>query len=564
MPGSLVRRRRPGPEPRCAPCRVAGSRTRALAGGVRHDRPGCRTRRPGRRAGRRAAAPAGRRAGRPPGAASAVRRGPRPAATAASRPAAGIGDQHVGPSAEPRPATPAGRRSRRRRGGRHTGQQAARQSVARASARSSRPTPGGGCRRDLAAGAALDGHDEVPPGRPEAACIAPIVAMWRACSTPTPGSDQRCTLDPTPTTTETPRDRQRHTRPCPSPTACGGDRASPDAAAHEARLARHRAPPDDRRLRRLPQPPLLRRPVHVRATSSTTTATRRTSSARSEVFRIPVVGAILRGAEQIPVYRNTGRAADAFRAAVAAVDAGKCVGVYPEGTLTRDPDLWPMVGKTGAARIALTTSCPVDPRRPVGSAGDARALLQEAAPAPAHDHADARRVRRSTSATCTTSRSTGDVAARGDRPHRRRRSRASSRASAARRRRPSGSTRASTGCPRPRATSTAARGRAHDQGRGLRDGQLGHGVCRGAGRRGHDRDACGADARRSSTRSTPAATRTTCPGSALPRGHPGHGRPGRGRGRRRHRRPRRAVADPARQPRRRGSRTCRRTRRSCR
>jgi 1-acyl-sn-glycerol-3-phosphate acyltransferase len=79
------------------------------------------------------------------------------------------------------------------------------------------------------------------------------------------------------------------------------------------------------------------------------------------VFRVPVVGAILRGAEQIPVYRNTGHAADAFRAAVAAVESGKCVGVYPEGTLTRDPDLWPMVGKTGAARIALATKCPVIP-----------------------------------------------------------------------------------------------------------------------------------------------------------------------------------------------------------
>ncbi len=79
------------------------------------------------------------------------------------------------------------------------------------------------------------------------------------------------------------------------------------------------------------------------------------------VFRIPVVGAILRGAQQIPVYRNTGHAADAFRAAVAAVESGKCVGVYPEGTLTRDPDLWPMVGKTGAARVALTTKCPVIP-----------------------------------------------------------------------------------------------------------------------------------------------------------------------------------------------------------
>ena len=82
---------------------------------------------------------------------------------------------------------------------------------------------------------------------------------------------------------------------------------------------------------------------------------------KEEVFRVPVVGAILRAADQIPVYRNTGHAADAFGAAVQAVNDGKCVGVYPEGTLTRDPDLWPMVGKTGAARIALATKCPVIP-----------------------------------------------------------------------------------------------------------------------------------------------------------------------------------------------------------
>jgi 1-acyl-sn-glycerol-3-phosphate acyltransferase len=35
--------------------------------------------------------------------------------------------------------------------------------------------------------------------------------------------------------------------------------------------------------------------------------------------------------------------------------------VYPEGTITRDPDLWPMIGRTGVARIALETGCPVIP-----------------------------------------------------------------------------------------------------------------------------------------------------------------------------------------------------------
>jgi len=43
------------------------------------------------------------------------------------------------------------------------------------------------------------------------------------------------------------------------------------------------------------------------------------------------------------------------------VDEGGAIIIYPEGTLTRDPDLWPMRGKTGAARIALATGCPVIP-----------------------------------------------------------------------------------------------------------------------------------------------------------------------------------------------------------
>ena len=79
------------------------------------------------------------------------------------------------------------------------------------------------------------------------------------------------------------------------------------------------------------------------------------------LFRIFFVGAVLRGAKQIPVYRESADASRAFSAAVAAVRDGECVGIYPEATLTRDPDLWPMVGKTGAARVALETGAPVVP-----------------------------------------------------------------------------------------------------------------------------------------------------------------------------------------------------------
>ena len=83
--------------------------------------------------------------------------------------------------------------------------------------------------------------------------------------------------------------------------------------------------------------------------------------AKSELFRIPVARRILTATGQIPVHRMTADAANAFATAVAAVQEGKAVVVYPEGTLTRQPDLWPMVGKTGAARIALASGAPVVP-----------------------------------------------------------------------------------------------------------------------------------------------------------------------------------------------------------
>lgn len=83
--------------------------------------------------------------------------------------------------------------------------------------------------------------------------------------------------------------------------------------------------------------------------------------AKAAVFDVPFVGLIVRKAGQIPVYRLTADASLAFRAAVEAVQKGECVVVYPEGTISRDPDLWPMTGKTGAARIALSTGAPVIP-----------------------------------------------------------------------------------------------------------------------------------------------------------------------------------------------------------
>lgn len=83
--------------------------------------------------------------------------------------------------------------------------------------------------------------------------------------------------------------------------------------------------------------------------------------AKDGLMVLPVIGRILRNAEQIPVYRSTSNAIDSLVAAIAAVEAGNVVSIYPEGTITRDPAAWPMSGRTGAVRVALATGRPLVP-----------------------------------------------------------------------------------------------------------------------------------------------------------------------------------------------------------
>ena len=87
---------------------------------------------------------------------------------------------------------------------------------------------------------------------------------------------------------------------------------------------------------------------------------------KASVFRVPVVGAILHRCQQIPVERGTVEAVKSLDKLVAALAEGGAVVIYPEGTTTREPDLWPMKGKTGAARLALATGAPVVPIAMVG------------------------------------------------------------------------------------------------------------------------------------------------------------------------------------------------------
>ena len=82
--------------------------------------------------------------------------------------------------------------------------------------------------------------------------------------------------------------------------------------------------------------------------------------AKAGLFDVRGLGGFLRSAGQIPVERSTA-GARAFDEAVKAVNAGELVVVYVEGSITKDPNGWPMVGKAGAARIALATGAPVVP-----------------------------------------------------------------------------------------------------------------------------------------------------------------------------------------------------------
>ncbi|MBU2662104.1 1-acyl-sn-glycerol-3-phosphate acyltransferase [Actinoplanes bogorensis] len=82
---------------------------------------------------------------------------------------------------------------------------------------------------------------------------------------------------------------------------------------------------------------------------------------KASLWRVPVLGGFLRKVQQIPVERGSVEAVKSLDVLIEALDQGGVVIIYPEGTTTREPDLWPMRGKTGAARLALVTGAPVVP-----------------------------------------------------------------------------------------------------------------------------------------------------------------------------------------------------------
>jgi 1-acyl-sn-glycerol-3-phosphate acyltransferase len=81
---------------------------------------------------------------------------------------------------------------------------------------------------------------------------------------------------------------------------------------------------------------------------------------KSELYANSFLQRLLRGTGQIKVERGSGSVTP-VEEAMAALRRGEVVMVYPEGTITRNPDFTPMEGKTGVARLTMATDVPVLP-----------------------------------------------------------------------------------------------------------------------------------------------------------------------------------------------------------
>ena len=84
--------------------------------------------------------------------------------------------------------------------------------------------------------------------------------------------------------------------------------------------------------------------------------------AKASLWKAPVLGRALANTEQIPVDRaGAGAGQNSLDAATAALKKGKVVLIYPDGTVTRDPDMWPMKPRMGVGALALAGDFPVIP-----------------------------------------------------------------------------------------------------------------------------------------------------------------------------------------------------------
>ena len=80
--------------------------------------------------------------------------------------------------------------------------------------------------------------------------------------------------------------------------------------------------------------------------------------AKSELYEHWLLKRVLEGAHQIKVIRGSGDRSPVDNAKKALAH-GECVVIYPESTVTRNPDFSPMEAKNGIARLTLSTGVPV-------------------------------------------------------------------------------------------------------------------------------------------------------------------------------------------------------------
>lgn len=81
--------------------------------------------------------------------------------------------------------------------------------------------------------------------------------------------------------------------------------------------------------------------------------------AKGSVFRLPLLGPLMRAMGHIPVNRASGGGAGAYRHAARALQTGQLVGVFPEATISRAWMLKPF--KVGAAALAVEQQVPLVP-----------------------------------------------------------------------------------------------------------------------------------------------------------------------------------------------------------
>ena len=78
--------------------------------------------------------------------------------------------------------------------------------------------------------------------------------------------------------------------------------------------------------------------------------------AKAEILRWPLIGRWLSALAMQPVKRRSGKTREIESDSIQSLVSGQPLAIWPEGTLTRDPDKWPMTFKLGMAEIALTAS----------------------------------------------------------------------------------------------------------------------------------------------------------------------------------------------------------------